>query len=498
MLRTTGTVAAIAMVAVTITAGSGPAEAKKRTLAAPRSLHALTTTPTTTTLDWKGVKGAKGYRIQYATSAAMTSPHYARFKASSGTLVHLDPQTRYYFRVRAIDVSTGASLGPYSKGPVPSAVTKAFLGTTTPPTSAGTTPSGGTTPPPDTSGTPATTPTTSPSPAQPTAPPTSTPTPGASSGAADVNVASFNLFGVNNDAKATGEMKVWRERRPAVVKQILDQQLDVVGLQEADQSTIYASHLDFGETQYDDLKGALNAAGGHYAVTSEASYNCARAWSTAKCVYTYQGASNSTRILYDTDTLEPVLTGSYKYEHQTLGKFDRYLAWGVFRVKATGGEFLFADTHLDSYSAETRKGEWDELVTQLNKLKNGRPVVSVGDFNTSKWDDYAATYLPKMKAAGYGDVLDQHYRVSKSPAARPQHIVNAWIGSYNHFRRNVADFSYEDARDKIGNNIDWVFASNNLTVKEWQTVVSYDPYSLDVQGVIPSDHNMVRATLSIP
>ena len=480
MLRITGTVAAIAMVAVTVTAGSGPAEAKKRKqLATPRSLHALTTTPTTVRLDWKGVKRAKGYRIQYATTAAMTSPHYARFKVSKGTLVHLDPQTRYYFRVRAINPRTGASLSPYSKGRVPSAVTKAFLGSNPPP--------GDTTPP---AGTPGST--------TPTTPPTSTPTPGTSSGPADVNVASFNLFGVNNDAKATGERKVWRERRPVVVHDILSQDVDVVGLQEADQSTVYADHLDYGETQFDDLKGAVNSAGGHYAVTSEASYNCAKAWSSVNCDYTYQGASNSTRILYNTDTLEPVLTGSYKYAHQTTGHFDRYLAWGVFRVKATGGEFLFADTHLDSYSAETRQGEWDELVTKLQALANGRPVVSVGDFNTSKWDDYAATYLPKMKAAGYGDVLDQQYRVSTSPQARPQQVVDAWIGSYNGFRRNVADFSYEDARDKIGNNIDWVFASNDLTVRSWQTVVDYDPDTLEVQGVIPSDHNMVRATLSIP
>jgi hypothetical protein len=103
-----------------------------------------------------------------------------------------------------------------------------------------------------------------------------------------------------------------------------------------------------------------------------------------------------------------------------------------------------------------------------------------------------------MKDNGYGDVLDQHYRVSTSPQARPQDVVDGWIGSYNGFRRNVADFSYEDARTKIGNNIDWVFASNDLPVKSWQTVVNYDPYTLEVQGVIPSDHNMVRATLSIP
>jgi endonuclease/exonuclease/phosphatase family metal-dependent hydrolase len=470
MLRVTGTLVAVAVAAVSVGAVAGPAEAKRLTLKAPSSLHAVSSTATTVRLDWKGVRKAKGYRIQYSTSRSLAAPHYLRFKASKGTLAHLDPDTRYYFRVRAINPTTGRSLSQYSRR-VRSARTEAFLGD--PGTSA---------------------------PAAPitAAPATSTPAPGPSTGSADVNVASFNLFGVNNDSKATGEKKVWRQRRPVVVKEILSQKVDVVGLQEADQSTIYASHLDYGETQYDDLVGALNAAGGHYAVTSRASYNCERAWSQTKCVAKYQGASNSTRIVYDTATLEPVLVGSYKYQHQTAGKFERYLAWGVFRVKATGGEFFFADTHLDSYSADTRKGEWTELITQINRLKNGRPVVSVGDFNTSKWDDYAATYLPKMKANGYGDVLDQHFEEGTSPFARPLQITDAWIGSYNGFRRNVADYSYEAARDKIGNNIDWVFASNNLAVKSWQTVVNYDPATLDEVGVIPSDHNMVRATLTIP
>lgn len=445
-----------------MTAMAAPAEARL-TMRVPARLHALSSTASTLKLDWAYVRHAKGYRIQYSTSSTMTGAKYARFKASTGTLRGLAPSTTYWFRVRVIDPRTGADRSRYTKPTFPSATTKAAPASTTTAT-----------------------------------PPTSTPAPGDSDGPADVRVGSFNISDVSNDSKAAGELHVWRERRPGVVDEILGQRADVVGLQEANMSTIHSSQLDFGDTQYDDLVGAINARGAHYAVTDTDSYNCQRAWSSQNCDYVYRGASNSTRILYNTDTLEPVLTGSYRYQHQTAGRIDRYLAWGVFRVKATGGEFFFADTHLDSSDKVARQQEWSELIDQVNTLRNGRPVVVVGDFNTSKFDTWAEKYLPLMKSEGYGDVLDQHYAQTLSPGARPQHLINSWVNSFNGYRRDVGVYSYKTKRDHIGNNIDWVFASNNLVVKEWQTVVNYNPDTLQVNGIIPSDHNMVRATITIP
>jgi hypothetical protein len=60
-------------------------------------------------------------------------------------------------------------------------------------------------------------------------------------------------------------------------------------------------------------------------------------------------------------------------------------------------------------------------------------------------------------------------------------------------------YSYwEHQTTKLGNSIDWVFASNALVVKEWETVIDFDPTTLRITGVIPSDHNMIRATVVIP
>ena len=84
--------------------------------------------------------------------------------------------------------------------------------------------------------------------------------------------------------------------------------------------------------------------------------------------------------------------------------------------------------------------------------------------------------LPAMKNAGFGDVLNQQYRVNPSPTASgAQARINGWINTANHLDRNIAAWSYEDAHRKIGNDIDYMFASNWLKVPEYKMVVNYRP-----------------------
>jgi endonuclease/exonuclease/phosphatase family metal-dependent hydrolase len=311
----------------------------------------------------------------------------------------------------------------------------------------------------------------------------------------DVRVGSFNLSSVSFDKQATGDHRPWLERRPVVVSQILGEKIDVLGLQEANQSKIYTTSVNLGINQYMDLKNAVNLAGGHYALTNENAYNCVKPVSTYKCVYQDQGASQDNRILYNTDTVTMLSQGSVKYNTQTAGKNERYFEWAKFKVKATGKQFFFSNTHLDPYSAATRKGQWDEVIANTNRLRGSLPVVAVGDYNTSKFTDYAATYLPKMKSAGYGDVLNQQYAQNVVKTPRAEKLTRGWINSYNAFGRDIRPYSYEDARNKVGNSIDWIFATNSLRVKEWSVVTNVDLTTLRVKGVIPSDHSLVRATL---
>lgn len=312
----------------------------------------------------------------------------------------------------------------------------------------------------------------------------------------DVRVGSFNVVGVHADSKASGTQHTWLVRRPKVVAQILGQKLDVLGVQEVNQSSIYKSHLTYGDNQYLDLKGALNAAGGHYALTNSNAYNCARPTSTYKCVARDQGSSGDNRILYNTSTVTMVSQGAVTYATHSAGHPNRYLAWAVLKMKATGKSFFFTDTHLDPYSIPARESQWDELIAKTNALKGYLPVISVGDFNTSKFSAYADTYIPRMKSNGYGDVLNQVPNRNTLTDPRAESTRRAWVNSFNAFRPDVASYGYEDDRDtKIGNGIDWVFASNNLRVKAWEVVVDVSPTTLQLRGIIPSDHALVRATL---
>ena len=81
-----------------------------------------------------------------------------------------------------------------------------------------------------------------------------------------------------------------------------------------------------------------------------------------------------------------------------------------------------------------------------------------------------------MKAAGYGDVLNQGFQENPIRVPRATAVTNGWINSFNGYRRFVGDYAYETAKEKAGNNIDWIFASNHLPVKSWKVVIDYDRY----------------------
>lgn len=314
---------------------------------------------------------------------------------------------------------------------------------------------------------------------------------------ASLRVASFNIQSVAVD-QTDGARRPWRQRRAAVVKNIVGEQVDVIGVQEANPSRYWRSRLVDGATQYLDLRNGLNSAGGHYRLTNTYAFNCVNPRTSYHCQYQYRGASYSDRILYDTDTVELVRAGAIHYTAQHPLEQPRGVAWAVLRSKANGSEFLFTTTHLDPRHLDVREAQWRELIADIDRLRGDLPVVAVGDFNTHKFTPLAASMLPAMKAAGYGDVLNQEYTVNPVAEVRAESVTNAWVNSFNHERRDVATYGYEDRRDKYGNNIDWIFATNALEVQNYKVVLDFDPLTLQVRGVLPSDHNMVRAVLTLP
>ena len=295
----------------------------------------------------------------------------------------------------------------------------------------------------------------------------------------DLRVGTFNVLSVSADATA-GDKQPWTVRRVAVISQILRNRLGVVGLQEANASTIYGARLVDGSNQYLDLLNGLNRAGGHYALTS-----------------TDRAVSGDSRIAYDVGLYTLVRQGGYTYAARTAGKAPRYLAWAVLRDKTTGMSFLFTTTHLDPYDRVIRVQQWREMIAQVNALKGALPVVITGDFNTTKYSEWGAPMLQAMADNGYPDTIGQRYHTNPSPL-RPLSTARIWVNSFNDFRRDVKSFSYYTTRlsptPKTGNGIDWIFASDSLTVRGVEVVVNMTS-AMQLSGTIPSDHNLLRATI---
>lgn len=455
-LATAG-MAVLAAVAVTQTASSlgASAGAAGYPLAAPKGIHIASTSDDSIRVTWHSQRGAKLYRIGRSTSSSYTHRTYIRTRTPSVTMRGLDSATRYYFRIRAIR-SNGQALSPNS-----------ILRT------ARTTGAAQSAPAP-------------------------APVANASSGPVDIRVASWNVLSVSLD-KTSGEQRPWAQRRGKVLSELMGEHPDVIGLQEANQSIAFRSRLVDGDSQYRDIRNGLNKMGGHYAVTNDYANNCVRAEYSSNCTYKYRGASGDNRILYDTTRLSLVSQGSYKYAHQNPGGM-RSLAWAVFQVRANGSRFFVTDTHLVPAADQDalRVAQLRELVSFVNKHKGSLPVINVGDYNVQKFDPTAKTVLPLMKSNGYGDILNQQYAVNPAVGVRAKRVIDGWINSNNRMRRDVSSYSYSTRHDKIGNNIDWIFASNSLAVPEWKTVVDFNPSTLQVNGVMPSDHNLVRATITIP
>jgi endonuclease/exonuclease/phosphatase family metal-dependent hydrolase len=391
---------------------------------APTNLTSTGATATTLSLDWSTVSGAPLYQVKMSTSSTMTNPTYQWFSSSDGIATGLTANTTYYVMVKVVSAAHD-TLGPYSS--------KVSAKTTVTP------PAGG----------------------------------------SDLHVGTFNISGSNNDPKATGDQKIWSQRKPVVVQQVIGEDIDVLGTQEAFWST--GDSLPSGTDQFTDLRNGLNAAGEPFEVTN-----------------TNRSVGKGTRILYNTDTVTKLTSGEFKYVNQVSGKTDRYLAWATFEHKASGKKFFFADTHLSPDSSTVKKKEWQELVTKVTSLNSSSlPVVVSGDFNTSKFGDAAKDMLPAMKTAGFGDVMNQEYTINPPRSPRAEATTNQWVNSFNDWRRDVSLYSYADRHDKVGNGIDWIFATNALRVKKWKVVIDFNASTLMINGTIPSDHNMISSVITL-
>lgn len=431
-------------VTATTRAKGGTQNPTQSSLQAPAGLAVSKAARTSVEVSWKAVAGAPRYRVQYATTPTMTGAAELQATGTSLEITGLDPGTTYHIKVRVI-TAAGVSLSPYT----------AAVSVTTSKVAPGPSP---------------------------------------------LRIATYNVHCANCFAGLANEL-TWYQRRDSVVSTVLTQAPDVIGFQEASQGWLKDGNgkplSDLA--QFEDLVQRL---GNPYKLTNPHRNNCVKSTTPTKCVYSNRGASQGVKIVYNSAVLRLVNQGSLQLSQISKSDNERYLAWAILEVKQTGHRFFFGDTHLeptkdasgDSSYFNLRVAQTKEILAEVAKRNPAKlPTLIVGDFNSHKWTPPSNGPYDTMRSAGYVDPLGNSYRSTRTTSgATAARRIRANFSSYNGFARKAPSFGYLN-----GTYLDYIWTSSGVTVEEWETVVNVDAEGSFV-GVIPSDHNMLRADVLLP
>ncbi len=510
--------------------------AKTKALAAPKGLRVTATSRTALAVNWTPVGGAQRYRIQYAKKSSMAGARYLRFSGDSAEVTKLSKGTTYYLKIRVI-TPTGTNLGPYSSAVKKATATKASAvhlppaGLAAKASGAGklsvswqsrgsglryqvqrSASAGMTSPTTLTStGTSAT--------VSGLAADTSyhlrarvvdakggalsdyTPTIAARTHTdkpVDLRVASYNIKCANCYSALPNE-GTWYERRDSVVSTVKAQKPDVIGFQEASQGWLKDSAgKPVSKAQFEDLVERL---GSPYKVTNTHRNNCVKSTTPTNCVYKDQGASQGTKIVYNSSVLGLVSQGSKRLAKVVDTDADRYLAWAILEHKKSGRRFLLANVHLEYQSDAVgssayhtlRMTQTREALAVISAKRQGLPVYFVGDFNSHKWTVPSNGPYDVLTGAGFIDPLGNSYKsTTKTKGAIVQKRIRTNFSSFNNFAAKAPSFSYTN-----GTYLDYIWVSPGVEVAEWETVVNVDANNNFI-GRIPSDHNLIRISTRLP
>jgi endonuclease/exonuclease/phosphatase family metal-dependent hydrolase len=318
--------------------------------------------------------------------------------------------------------------------------------------------------------------------------------------ATSLNVATFNVRCANCSKKpANSREKRWEVRREVIVDQILSQHVDVIGVQEASPGLLD----DRTTSQFEDLLARL---GSDYTVTDASRYNCTRTDTTfTRCGgYKDQGASQDSRIFFKSGRLSLQDSGSLRLDGRGIGNGSaRYMAWAKFTDRVTGKKFIFATAHFEpgvsKSKSATRVKQVKKAVAELNRVNTADlPIIWGSDLASSKLTHVGNKSYNAFIAAGFTDPLDNFYKAKKAgPDAYADRMVNEQYFTLNNFA--AAPKNYVSRGYKLGAHLDYILikSKKQANVTEWAQVLNLNS-SGDYAGVIPSDHNMVRATVVIP
>ena len=281
-----------------------------------------------------------------------------------------------------------------------------------------------------------------------------------------IKVASYNVCSVACDPAG----RLWSVRKPAVIASIASELPDIIALQEMDRSLLA------------DLLNVLNVATSRTYMTSDPPS---------------KGGSGTTKLAYDTGRFDmaPSADGSVELTSGESGT-RKWAVWAILIDKLSGKKVFVVSVHLVAGEAwqELRKVQTAEVVAMVaTKNPEKLPVVIAGDFNSGR-DYQPSNYVyDVLNGAGYREPLGNTNK-SWTPArtATAEHRANLDYNTYNNFDPYARRSKYLN-----GSNIDYIWHSSKIRVAVSAVAVDVDAAGRFV-GVIPSDHNMLTATIHLP
>ena len=409
----------------------------------PTGLAVSSTTSGSVALAWKSSAAGAWYRVKWSARKDMSHPSYAVVHDHRTTVAGLDPATRYWFKVKRV-TAKDTRLSAYST--TVSATTR-------------------------------------PAPAVPAG--------------AGLRVGSYNVRCANCTSDRPYE-RPWSERAGAVAAAIKAERLDVVGLQEASQGWLKRPDGDkIDLSQFEDLRNRL---GGTWRLTNTHRNNCVRSTTPSSCTPKDQGASQGTKIVYDSARVTLLRQGS-KALPSAKKSNQRFLAWAELQQRSTGKRFFFADTHLENKAGNNtlRVKEAKALADEVDRRnRDDLPTLVVGDMNSHKNTTPSnGVYDVLVGQRHYVDPLGNtwHSKDKAGTRARTQTVekrVNTWLSSWNDFATKAKG----DRARLNGTYLDYILTTR-MRVTEWETVADLGKGDR-FRTPPPSDHNLVRATVLLP
>jgi endonuclease/exonuclease/phosphatase family metal-dependent hydrolase len=154
-------------------------------------------------------------------------------------------------------------------------------------------------------------------------------------------------------------------------------------------------------------------------------------------------------VLFRADRLEKLEEGHFWLSEspKVVGSRDwdaaltRMATWVRLRVKASGRQLVFLNTHFDHVGREARRKSAELLRWRAEEIARGAPVILAGDFNAPSAAGEEGPYRV-LAEGGFVDTFRQIH-----PEARPNE------GTYHGF-----------AGDTAGARIDWILVSPEVEV----------------------------------